>query len=895
MKRIFLSLFVASFCYSGFAQGILDSATVNVAEETELIRYLAGVEKTHAVRFFFKDEWLEPFRVETSANGKSLRSMLDQLLLGSEIKFTLISGYGVVFVKNPQAMIEHENLLTKAVTEKRDIKIKTIGNAGNYSPGKKLTLTGVVVDESSDLPISGAIILVNNRQAGMTGANGHYQVILSGGEYVVSFRYFNFNEQVIDLKIYADGKLDIELQNRPVVLEEVVVSDQAVVNRRVGQSTLVVSTMKRASSFLGEVDVIKQIQNQPGVTTVGEVASGFNVRGGGTDQNLVLYDGVPIFNTSHALGFFTAFNSDALDKVSFYRGGIPAEYGGRVSSVLDIVSKEGSNEKWQGGGGIGIISSYLTTGGPIKKDTTNLMASVRASYSDWMLNTIKSNYQDVQQSSVSFYDASLKLTHKINRKTKLIFSGYTSFDRFSLTNDTLYYSRNMAGSIRVDRTISEKLFGSLFLGFGKYEYKIREEDLSTAFDLKYSITYPSLKLDFNYDGRHKISFGLHNTFYDFSPGEITPTSTASDTHYLKIQNERSLESALYLSDVFYLNEDLKLEAGIRASVFNRIGPGVVYQYDPDKSIEIENVVDSVSYGSGDIMKTYTGLEPRFSAQYTLNESSSIKFGYNRMFQYIHLVTNTAAVAPVDIWQSSNSYFKPQVADQFSLGYFRNLKENTYEAFADFFYKKVQNTLDFKDGAKLILNKNPETTLLSGNAEAYGVEVSLSKIKGRLLGSVNYTFSRSLRKTNGIFDREKINDGEWYASNYDQPHVVQVNWRYGISRRYFFSGTFLYHTGRPMSLPVSAYRVDGIPVLQFADRNSYRIPDYHRLDLSLILEGSHKRKKLWDGTWIISFYNVYARKNAYSVFYRDNGNGRLLPYKLSVIGSIIPSVSYSFKF
>ena len=895
MKKLLLSLVLLCFLNAGYSQSAFDSLIVNISREVPLIEYLTEIEKEYPIKFFFDVEWFEPYRINESYNGKTIRETLEKLLGESKIKFTVMFGYAVVFVKDPQQSIDRQNLLNSVAAEKKEIAAQTIGDQRNYVPGKKITLSGKVREESSGAPMPGVPVWVNNKEEAVTNAGGNYQIVITGGEYVIQYRYLNHKEKVIDLRIYADGELNVDLESMPVVLEEVVVSDQSVVDRRVGQTTLQMSALRRAPTFLGEVDVIKQIQNQPGVTTVGEVASGFNVRGGGVDQNLVLYDGVPIFNTSHALGFFTAFNSDVINQVTFLRGGIPAEYGGRVSSVLDIVSKEGPGDKWKGGGGIGIISSYLTAGGPIKRDKTTLMASIRGSYSDWMLNTIKSTYKDVQESSVSFYDASLKLNHKFNPKTQLTFSGYTSFDRFSLANDTIYNSRNIASSLRLDRTISDKLFGSLSLAFGKYTYKVQEEDPAIAFDFKYGITYPSLKLDFNYDGRHKISFGLHNTFYEFAPGSMSPASAESNALHVNIQNERSIESALYISDAFNWSEKLRIEAGIRVSAFNRIGPGNVYQYEPGKPVETVNMVDSVTYGSGDIMKTYTGLEPRFSAQYTLTANSSIKFGYNRMYQYMHLITNTAAVAPIDIWQSSNTYFKPQIADQFSLGYFRNLSENTYEAFVEVFYKTVQNTLDFKDGAQLILNKYPETSLLAGKGEAYGAEFSVSKIKGRLLGSLNYTFSRSWRQTNGTLDQEKINKGAWYPSNYDQPHVVQLNWRYGISRRHFFSGTFVYHTGRPMSLPVSAYRVDEVAVLQFSDRNSYRIPDYHRLDLAFIIEGNHKRKKVLDGTWVISFYNVYARKNAYSVFYKDNGMGTLQPYTLSVIGTIVPSVSYSFKF
>ncbi|HYG21005.1 MAG TPA: TonB-dependent receptor, partial [Ohtaekwangia sp.] len=630
-------------------------------------------------------------------------------------------------------------------------------------------------------------------------------------------------------------------------------------------------------------------------TTVGEVATGFNVRGGGVDQNLVLYDGVPVFNTSHALGFFTAFNSDAVSQVSFYRGGIPAEYGGRVSSVLSIASKEGPFDKWSGGGGIGAISSYLTVGGPIKKDTTSVIASVRASYSDWVLGAIKSNYRNLANSAMTFYDASLKVTHKFSDRTKLNVSGYTSLDEFSLVNDSIYASRNITASAQLNHAFSEKLFSLISLNFGRYGYTVREEDPANAFNLAYHITYPSLKIDFNYDGEHKLYFGLHNTLYDFNPGSLKPTHAESAARTIGLPNERSLESALYGGGSFNLSENVLIEAGLRTSLFRRFGPGILYAYASDKPRETGNIVDSTEFSSGENMKTYYGIEPRLSVRYSLSDNASLKLGYNRMFQYIHLVTNTAAVTPVDIWQSGNAYFKPQVADQISVGYYRNLKEDTYEAYTEVFYKHVSNVLDFRDGANLILNRHLETALLPGNSRAYGIEVSVNKVRGRLIGTLNYTFSRSWRRVDGTFQQDKINDGDPYPAHYDQPHVATLNWRYGISRRHFFTGSFTYRTGRPMSLPLSGYKVDGVPVVDFSERNLYRMPDYHRLDIAFVIEGNHKRKKLLDGTWVISFYNAYGRKNAYSVFFKDDGRGYITPYKLSVVGSIIPSVSYSFKF
>jgi hypothetical protein len=477
----------------------------------------------------------------------------------------------------------------------------------------------------------------------------------------------------------------------------------------------------------------------------------------------------------------------------------------------------------------------------------------------------------------------------------LILSGYTSHDEFSLATDTIFSWNNFAGSLRVDHTYNSKLFSTVALGAGAYSYQLTENDPANAFDLNYSISYPSLKIDFNYNGSHEFSFGLHNTYYNFNPGKLTPTTRESDARSISMGKEKSLETGLYVSDAFYWKENIFIELGMRYSIFNRFGPGTVYSYAQGAPIERRNIVDSVFYDSGEIIKTYHGIEPRASLRYTFNANSSVKLGYNRIFQYLHLITNTAAITPVDIWQSSNPYFKPQIADQISLGYYRNLHESMFETFVEVYYKHIENILDFKDGANLILNDKLETALLTGKGTSFGAEFSASKIKGRLQGAANYTFSRSQRQVNGISDREKINDGEVYSSNYDQPHVLNINWRYGISRRHFFSGNFTYHTGRPMSLPQSTYQIEGIPVSDFSTRNQYRLPDYHRLDIAFIIEGNHKRKKLWDGTWVISFYNVYGRKNAYSVFFKEDTRGFLKPYKLSVVGSVIPSLSYTFKF
>lgn len=893
LKKTLLLFLFSLITLVGVAQSPFD-ITLSVKERKPIAQVFAEIEKSNRVKFFYREEWISNVYVDESYDGYSLERALTNLFSNTDINFSVMYGYAVVIAKDPAKALDRENILRTAIVQKKNVNEQIVGSPANFKAGQIVKLRGLVTSETN-IPLASASVLVEDINVSVnTDVSGKYELSMPAGEHVLAIRSVNFGDKVIDLKIYEDGVLDIEMEETPIVLEEVEVNDQAILTTRLGQTSLQMKDLKRAPAFLGEVDVIKQIQMQAGVTTVGEVASGFNVRGGSVDQNLVLFDGTPIFNTSHALGFFTAFNSDAVNSVNFYRGGIPAEYGGRVSSVLSITSQEGNKQKWTGSGGIGIISSHLTIGGPIKRDTTTIMASIRASYSDWMLKTIKSNYQNLQNASVAFYDGSMKFSHKFSAKTKLTISGYTSNDRFTLSNDTIYNWRNITGSVRVDHSFTDRFYSTVTLDYGKYAYQLEEEDPYNAFTLDYSVTYPSLNLDFNLNGRHEIAFGLHNRMYDFQPGDRKPTHVESNIARTRIPNERSLETALYISDGFYWRDNIFVEAGLRYSLFNRVGAATVYQYLEGAPLENRNIVDSTVYKNNEVIKTYHGAEPRLSFRYTLTPNSSFKLGYNRIYQYIHLVTNTAAVTPVDIWQSSNAYFKPQIADQVSFGYYRNLSDNMFETFVEAYYKHVKNTLDFKDGADLILNKNLETGLLPGIGQSYGVEISATKVKGRLVGSANYAFSRSLRQVDGVFESEKINGGQIFASNFDQPHVVNLNWRYNVSRRYFLAGNFTYHTGRPLSLPESSYATDGTPISNFSERNRYRIPDYHRMDLAFIMEGNHKRKKFWDGTWVVSLYNVYARKNAYSIYFKSDHSGALRPYKLSVIGTIIPSLSYTFK-
>jgi len=894
--NLLIALFVV-FSFNLLAQSGLETRLENVRPGQPLVEFLKEFESTHKIKFFYVEEWLAPYSMLSNLNGLPLGDALTILFRESDINYVFLYDYAVILVKDPARELERKMLIQKAEDNKITIDRINLGDKQQFTPGTRVTLRGTVTSKDNKLPLGGATIFVNGLNIGTgTAANGKYQFVIPGGEYVVSYRFINYEEKIVNLSIYQDGEVNMQLQETPLTLDEVIIRDQSITDRRIGQTSIRMVDLRRSPSFMGEKDIIKQLQIQSGVSTVSEASSGFNVRGGGADQNLVLYDGVPIFNTSHALGFFTAFNSEAVSEASFFKGGIPAEYGGRVSSVLNMASREGDYRKWKGSAGIGLVSSNVTIGGPVKIDTSSLSVSFRTTYSDWMLNFLKSRYKNISNSSIFFYDGSIKYAHKINKTSKLTLSAYTSHDKFRLATDTANQWRNMAFAARYEKSLTPNLFLNVGIYAGQYSYEVNKNEGANAFELRYKITYPSLKIDFNHDkNRSKQSFGLHTTYYRFSPGELKPTSSESTIKTTTMPVENSVESALYFTQGYTFNEKFDAEVGLRLSMFNRIGPGTVYLYKPDAPIEVRNTIDSIHYGAGEMMKTYFGPEPRASLRYNITERSSIKVGYNRIYQYVHLISNTAAITPVDIWQSSNTYFKPQMADQISAGFFNNSKNNMYETSVELYYKKLNNVLDFKDGANLILNPQLETSLLRGTGKAYGAEFSVNKVRGKMVGGLNYTYARSLRQVNGEFDSEKINNGEVYPSNYDQPHILNINWRYSLTRKVFFSGIFTYHTGRPLSLPTAGYIVNGSPISDFSERNNYRVPDYHRLDLALVIEGSNKKKKLGESFWTISIYNVYARKNPYSVYFVDQGAAVLKPYQLSIIGTAVPSLSYSFKF
>jgi hypothetical protein len=898
VKRILLLVLILCSA-TAKGQGILKIKPENATKGKTLTSLLAEIEIHTAARFYFLPNWIEAITLQQTYDDETLESVLDDLFRGTDISFFPMYKNAVVFIKDPAQALRRKNAIETAVLEQKKISRYIFGEPGKIKKGR-IVITGQVSDIKTKQPIPRTNIQVSGTQNGtVSDENGKFSLSLSPGLHVLIFSFVDYESKIVDMEAYEDGVIEIAMEEMATLLDEVVVQDHVMhelSTSRIGQIQLTIRDIKRAPALLGEPDLFKQIQTLPGVTTVGEAALGFNVRGGSVDQNLILYDGIPVFNSSHVFGFFSAFNPEAVRDISFYKGGIPAEYGGRISSVLDVQSKNGDSENWHGSAGIGMITCNMMINGPVIKKKLSVAASFRTTYSNWLINSIRTDYADLRKSSVFFYDGTLKLTHLVSDRTKISFTGYSSKDAFRLRGDTIYQWNNFQASVRLDHQFSSELSSDFVAGVSSYGYHLINNDELTASELSYKITSMVVKTAFNYQhGGHKLNFGGQLVHYTFNPGMLKPTTQVSNARNTSLDKQYSIETAVHIADEWSFNDRMLLEAGVRVPVFLNFGPASVNVYGSNTRREVTNIVDTIHFHGAEVVKTFVGVEPRLSFRWMTGPSASIKFGYNRMYQYLHLITNTTAVTPVDIWQPSGYYFKPQRADQVSSGYFRDFHDKKFGASAEIFYKTIAHITDFKDGAQLIMNRHLETDLLQGKAWSYGIETSFSKNTGRFTGSLNYTYSRAFRQVGSAAGNESINHGRRYPANFDQPHILNISWRYNFSKRHFLTGNFTYHTGRPVTIPLSAFLWENSTVAYFSSRNQYRIPDYHRLDLALVIEGNHKRTKKWKGSWVLSVYNVYGRKNPYSVFFRDSGTGIPKPYQLSIIGTVFPSLSYNIKF
>lgn len=774
--------------------------------------------------------------------------------------------------------------------------IYEIGSRTNKITEARAVLTGQIRNFHTGESIAGAVI--HNITSGNTTTTdplGNFSISVPTGRNTIEASFLGMMKGKRELMVYSKGNLDIELSEKVISLREVIIRserDANVSSTQMGVDRIDISTLKQVPVALGEADILKVVLTLPGVQSVGESSTGLNVRGGATDQNLILFDQAVIYNPSHLFGFFSAFNPDVVKNVELYKSGVPASYGGRLSSVMTVTSREGNKKKFSGSGGLGMITGRLTLEGPIKKDKTSILVGGRTTYSDWLLKQIPD--KSLQNSSGSFYDVNLHVNHEANSRNSFDLTGYFSNDKFRLNSDTLYRYSNMQSTFQWKHSFNKKLYGVFTTSFSRYEFDISsEENEVNAFTLNSAINQISAKADLSYfkSDNHEVNFGASIIRYDIAPGDLTPEGSESLVLPDLIEDEKAMESAIYISDQFQVSDKLTIDAGLRFSFYQYLGPQTFFDYS-GSLLEESTVTDTLAYGDGSLIANYQGPEYRLSARYLVNNTTSIKLSAQRMRQYIHMLSNTTAVAPTNMWKLSDRYIRPQIGDQVSLGLYKNFKANTIETSVEVYYKRMTDFLDYKNGAILLLNENIETDVLNTRGKAYGAEFLIRKMTGKFNGWISYTYSRSLLKTNT--ENYSINNGEYYSSNFDKPHDVTVISNYRFSKRVSLSVNFTYSTGRPITIPIGKYTYEGSERLAYSERNEFRIPDYYRADLSLNIEGNHKIKKLAHSSWSLSVYNLTGRNNAYSVFFRSE-EGTIKAYQLSIFTEPIPTITYNFRF
>lgn len=895
-------------CFTASAQQI-----VNYEDQLKLdkqlvsgsfMQTLQNLGNKHGFRTYFVDS--TEVRVEDNFRPESLGEFLRGIARAESLRYFWFDAHTLIVFPADRLEDQRQRNFIESISQLPGEKAENLTSENvsfsqlNTERKRKVLLKGTVVNGGNAEPLYGSSIYFKELEKGVvTDFDGNFQLYIPPGVYHVSITSVGFDNEQSRVFIPYDGSLKIRLFEKSIQMKEAVVtasrSDQQVNNVASGQERLDIKTIEKIPAFLGEVDVIRSITMLPGISTTGEGSAGFQVRGGSTDQNLVLLDGVPLFQTSHLFGFFSAFHPDAVAQATVYKGSMPAEYGGRISSVLDVRTIPGNQERLKVIGGIGLVSSRLALEGPLAGKNTTFSLAGRASYSDWILKQVKD--LAVRNSEASFHDIQGKLRHRFSDKDQLVVSGYVSADRFKFAADTLYQYKSKAASVDWNHLFSNQSLLGVSSFYSEYNSLTSGGGATKAFSLDSDIRLYGMKADLTLPAgaQHQWKGGVSSILYSVNPGVLKPEGVESTIHELRLQQERGLEHAVYVSDLFSLNSRLSIEAGLRYSFYQSLGAASVYKYKPNVPRSRESIVDTLSYSGNSVLARYGGFEPRLSIRYLLNFYQSVKLSYNRTRQYIHLVSNTSNITPVDVWKLSNMHVSPQLGDQLSIGYFWNSKANQYEFSAELYYKKMEQLMEYQDGAQLLLNPILEADLLTARGRAYGGEFMVKKKEGKLSGWASYTYSRSLRQVVSPWESEQINKGAYYPANFDKPHDLTIVGNYQASRRWRFSANFTYNTGRPTTYAEGRYRYDGVIIPDYSERNNYRIPDYHRLDLSVTLGESLKKNKRWTGSWTLSVYNVYGRKNAYSVYFKSVNYGPPSAYSLSILGVPFPSLTYNFNF
>lgn len=926
IRRIIPALFMLILWLSSprlFAQ---ENKSLLITGNFEGVSFETFVQKAEAqtdYRFYFKQADVDSIIVNITVTDAHLPAILDRLFAHSALQYA-IDGEDHVFITKGFAisttlpngffegkadttaiLAQRKNngpafVYTKPVVSQISIenKLYEIGFKVNYSPKGKANMAGYVKDESTGETLSGASIYVED--AGVhttTDQFGYYSLILPAGRHTLYIKAMGMTDAKRQIMLYSEGRFNISMGERVMRLKEVVIESEKEKNVRstmMGTQKLDILSIKQTPTAFGEADVLRAVLSLPGVKSVGEASTGMNVRGGASDENLILFNGAEIFNPSHLFGFFSAFDPDLVKDVTLYKGNIPAKYGGRISSVLDITSLDGNDKKIGGTAGLGPLTSKLMLNGPLFKGKTTFVLGARTTYSNWIFRSLPAEYY---KSRAAFQDLTLHVSQKLGQKDNLYLNGYLSGDKFNLNNDTTYQYHNKNANIKWKHTFNNRFYGVFTAGYDHYDYQVSSSDNPVnAYKLMYAINQFKALADFSYflSNKHTLTFGFSSIYYRIMPGSFSPNSKTSLIIPDTLEKEQALESAVYLSDHYEPSSNLSLDAGIRYSYYDYLGPKNVFTYAPGVPRQENNILGTTYYPANKVIKTYGGPEYRIAARYALSANTSLKASFNSLRQYLHMISNSTTMSPTDVWKLSDPYIEPQQGEQVSLGWYRNFKSNTIETSAEVYYKWYDHYLDYKSGAILTMNHHIETDVINTVGKAYGIELFVKKETGKLNGWVSYTYSRALLQQDDPLAGEKINEGREYPGNFDQPHNFTLIGNYRLSHRFSVSLNVVYSTGRPITLPIGEYNYAGSERVLYSDRNEYRIPDYFRTDFSMNIEGNHKVKQLTHNSWTLGVYNWLGRKNAYSVYFIAQ-NGYIQGYKLSIFGSAIPFVTYNVRF
>ena len=889
---------------------------------------LLQLEKKVPYSFYFEETWFKDHHATKGFDNVKLRAILNGLFEKTDLNYfikgdrIILLNNSVVYpelpadyfgveefqeltdqeetvdeIRNTTIPIFQEQFVSPKGIQKR--RIVTIGKQDPNSQRKIFSLSGRITDLISQLPIQNLSISVTGGSTfAITDANGYYSIELPQGLNKLETNLLGFQKILQDVIVYGDGSLNLEIAENVETLDEVIVESNRDANVKeavVGATIINVESIKTIPLVLGERDLLKVATTLPGIKSAGEGSSGLNVRGGRADQNLFMLDDAVIFNPVHFLGLFSAINPFTTQNLEIYKASIPAEYGGRLSSVFNMETKSGNNEKLVGEGSIGPITANLALEIPVINKKASLITGFRATYADYILRSLDD--ESLNNSEASFYDGIVKYSHDLSENNSVEGTFYYSKDKFSITSDSLFGYSNGLASLKWSHSFNEKNRGTLVFSSSQYKYDIEyEADSNNNFDFGYVLNENKVKLnlDKTLNSKHKLSYGLSSKLYVIDPGTVKPLDNASVVQEKIIQREKGLESALYISDLFKVSEKMLLNLGLRYSYYAALGESTQKVYEEGVPKSENSVTEIKNFDNNESIKTYGGLEYRISGRYLLGNDLSVKAGFNRTIQYLHLLTSNTTQSPTDIWKLSNLNIEPQRADQFSVGIFKNFLEKDLELSVEGYYKEMNDLLDYKIGAQLILKEDLETELLQGDGKAYGIEFLVKKTKGRFNGYLGYTYSRALIRLRSEIPQEQVNNGGFFPANFDKPHDFSLIGNYRFNKRLSASTNLTYQTGRPVTYPTGKFVFANEDLVVYSDRNKFRIPDYYRLDIGVNIEGNHKKKKVGHSFVNISVYNVLGRNNPYSVFFVTE-EGQIKAFKTSIFSIPVPTITYNFKF